>query len=336
MHERGACPCPVEFPELLGPRIIQRSSIVSAENRATGGNEESGGVGADHGSSPYQSTSFRVGDHGNRQLAKKSYGRNQEEYSELPLFKEAQIGKSFEVAIRQPSLYAAEWTKDHAKLHERGRCSCPVSFERYKPLDIGTIEEEYDSPKSIQMRKDTIGSDPFVETGLRVHENAYSTVRSEDTTGAKPASRDENPFKHENPLWNFTRISPGKIARWNMDNPNGSLLDTILGPVKNGASAPGYGNRPVDVQTIHYESNGLPIAGSPIVCGSYSKDEGQALSIVDFDQPDATIAGFPIGAGPEGHSHAKDFASCSLKSTSSESCSEDWSPIMKRRLSSEF
>jgi hypothetical protein len=33
------------------------------------------------------------------------------------------------VSVRLPSLYAAEWVRDHRPLHQDGRCQCPVVFE---------------------------------------------------------------------------------------------------------------------------------------------------------------------------------------------------------------
>ena len=111
MHERGACDCEVKFPGLQQPRLIKRSSIVEGESAATG------------------SSAFPT-------QTKQSSHPGQGESSTVPLYMEAQVGDSIEVAVRLPSVYGAEWTKDHAKVHESGKCKCPVSFERYKPLDI--------------------------------------------------------------------------------------------------------------------------------------------------------------------------------------------------------
>jgi hypothetical protein len=122
------------------------------------------------------------------------------------------------------------------------------------------------------------------------------------------------------------RTPVGHVARWAMDGAPGSLLDDILGPVRPDPSV--YGGRPVDIQTMHYHTEGLPIAGHPIAYGP-PPDSGLP-TMVEFAQPATTIAGFPIGAGPEGDSHAGDFETCSLYS------SLRTSPPRRRRLSSEF
>jgi hypothetical protein len=112
-----------------------------------------------------------------------------------------------------------------------------------------------------------------------------------------------------------------------MDPTRGSLLDDILGPI--GPDVAKYrSERPVDVQTMHYEKNEVPISGNPIVDGPFR--ESQLPSIVEYQQPSTTIAGLPIGAGPEGDSHAGDFSECSLYMSTEDSS------VMKRRLSSEF
>lgn len=101
-------------------------------------------------------------------------------------------------------------------------------------------------------------------------------------------------------------------------------MDDILGPVRPDASI--YGGHPVDIQTVHYPGNGLQIAGNQTICGPF--EQTGLPSIVEFQQPQVAIAGFPIGAGPEGQSHAGDWETCSLNFRNS--------PIRRRRLSSEF
>lgn len=125
MHERGACGCEVKFPAMQEPRLVQRAW-------ATGAATETGS-GASTAFHAFSDQGIHLGGNNGR-------GRNgqptQSGGSSLPLFQENYVDGNIEVSVRLPSLYAAEWTNDHAKLHESGKCKCPVSFERYKPYDI--------------------------------------------------------------------------------------------------------------------------------------------------------------------------------------------------------
>ncbi|KAI1750882.1 hypothetical protein F4782DRAFT_548280 [Xylaria castorea] len=312
MHVRGACGCDVRFPALLHPRVVQRPTAVADENDAAGRKTDTGASDAGFASAQQQS--------GPR-------GRGKE--TAIPLYREAQVGESVEIAVRLSSLYAAEWTSDHAKLHESGQCKCPVSFERYKPLDIGNCPDEDNSPEVVQAWKTSYSPSFFNEAGHPEPPPAaaspYKTNAGTSNHGNDPVDTIRNPYEQQH-----GRIPPGHVARWAMEGPPGSLLDAILGPVRHD-DASVYGGRPVDVQTVHYPNDGVPISGYPIVCGPFPEGEGELPSIVDFQQPEVTIAGFPIGAGPEGESHAGDFEACSLRLSS-----EDDSPVKLRRLSSEF
>jgi len=80
--------------------------------------------------------------------------------------------------------------------------------------------------------------------------------------------------------------------------------------------------RPVDVQTVHYSlpKDNVPIVGNPIDVSvsaagntaTANENEMQLPTIVEYPQPKEVIAGFPLGAGPEGQSHAGDFEDCAL------------------------
>ncbi|KAI0442290.1 hypothetical protein F4803DRAFT_551310 [Xylaria telfairii] len=312
MHERGACGCDVQFPALLHPRIVQRSTAV-----------------ADDGASGAGSASVRPEfvPRGGRGTGRQPESLRRGKGAEIPLYQEAQVGENVEVAVRLSSLYAAEWTNDHAKLHKSGQCNCPVSFERYKPLDIEDDQDEHNNPEPDQAWKASYSPSFPKEASHPVPPPAaassYQTNMGGPARGNNPADNVHNPHEYD-------QIPPGNVARWAMEGPPASLLDEILGPVRNDASV--YGGRPADLQTVHYTTPGVPISGYPIICGPFPESEDELPSIVDFQQPDVTIAGFPIGAGPEGESHARDFETCSLKSSSSEGCS----PVMMRRLSSEF
>ncbi|KAF2964774.1 hypothetical protein GQX73_g8799 [Xylaria multiplex] len=341
MHERGACDCEVKFPALLQPRLIQRSSIVADEN-ATPMTVPSATAGvAAGGSAPSeQDLSPKTNNAASHRVAKSNAPGQDVGKAAIPLFQEAQIGDNVEVAVRLTSLYGAEWTKDHAKLHHNGQCNCPVRFESYKPQDIdycqGEAREAYpgDDSYSYIIPDDQQGSkldysnspDQTQKTGHEYYPNPPPTVASPLRSNARASSIDNNSADGPNYLFGHERVPVGHVARWAMEGHQGSLLDEILGPIRPDASL--YGGRPVDVQTMHYKPSGIPISGDPIACGTTRKSD--LPSIVEFQQPRTTIAGFPIGAGPEGESHAGEFEACSLQKTYEEP------PVKMRRLSSEF
>ncbi|KAI0539991.1 hypothetical protein GGR58DRAFT_523507 [Xylaria digitata] len=323
MHERGACDCEVKFPALQQPRLIQRPSIVADENAAPMTVPRAAAGVAAGGSAPSeQDLSPKTNNAGSHRITKSTPPERGVDKATIPLFQEARIGDSVEVAVRLTSLYGAEWTKDHAKLHHSGQCNCPVRFESYKPQDIDYPQYEHQGPKLDY----SDSPDQTQKTGYDSHPNPPLTAASPYGSDTRASSIDNNSTDGPNYIFGHERVPGGHVARWAMEGPQGSLLDEILGPIRPDASL--YGGRPVDIQTVHYRPSGIPISGDPIACGTSRKSD--LPSIVEFQQPRTTIAGFPIGAGPEGESHAGDFESCSLQSTYEES------PVKMRRLSSEF
>ncbi|KAI0397856.1 hypothetical protein F5Y17DRAFT_476562 [Xylariaceae sp. FL0594] len=216
MHERGACQCEIQFPALLHPRLIHRSSIDSLANASSSGSGSglsenntvtttsgSGTLSLYHGSNdPSHHVQHQYGGHDQQQghsvasvssngNTGKTKGKGRHRWkgkgrggkgkgkphqdithhhgpgptqyqqmavqetgagtADIPLFEERQVGEDVEVAVRLSSMYAAEWTKDHAKLHRSGTCKCPVSFEPYKPLPAEDSTENHpNSPAPVE------------------------------------------------------------------------------------------------------------------------------------------------------------------------------------------
>jgi hypothetical protein len=126
---------------MQGPHLIQRAWPVQDENdtgAATGAGASTSAASFAPSTQQVPQTSNRDG---NRQPTQSTFP-NRGESSALPLFEEAQVGGNVAVAVRLSSLYGAEWTQDHAKLHESGQCKCPVSFEKYKPIDTSADQGE--------------------------------------------------------------------------------------------------------------------------------------------------------------------------------------------------
>ncbi|GAW21617.1 hypothetical protein ANO14919_111400 [Xylariales sp. No.14919] len=342
MHERGACDCEVNFPGMLQPRLIQRSSAAVDENNAAATTTEAGCSAASE-----QDVSPKTTHAGGHRITTSIPPGRDGEQATVPLYKEAHVGNSVEVAVRLTSLYGAEWTKDHAKLHRSGQCNCPVSFESYKPIDVDSSQGKIievctgdgsrlyvivDGAESSKLEYSD-SPDWTRETGRDrssqkhgSHSKPTAAAASSYGSDARTSSIDNNSVGGPSHQYRHGQVPIGHVARWAMEGPQGSLLDEILGPMRPDASM--CGGRPVDIQTMHYSTSGIPISGDPIVCGTTLANE--LPSIVEFQQPETTIAGFPIGAGPEGESHAGDFETCSLQSSFEDS------PVKMRRLSSEF
>ncbi|KAJ2974526.1 hypothetical protein NUW58_g8631 [Xylaria curta] len=126
MHERGACDCEVQFPALLQPRVVRRSSAVTEEDEAAATTEN--GVDAGTSTTDYALLQGELSPMSSCDIDRPSTQQNtsdQAEKATIPLFQESQVGEKVEIAVRLSSLYAAEWTGDHAELHKSGQCHCP-------------------------------------------------------------------------------------------------------------------------------------------------------------------------------------------------------------------
>lgn len=143
MHERGACGCDVKFPAMQGPQLVQPTWRATdwrepGETSAAGARASAAGSARPRHHHHRHPTAQQVpptpSSDGNGYSAQSNFA-GQGQGTAMPLYEEAQIGGNIAVSVRLSSLYAAEWTQDHAKLHESGQCKCPVRFEKYTPID---------------------------------------------------------------------------------------------------------------------------------------------------------------------------------------------------------
>ncbi|TLD25528.1 hypothetical protein PspLS_05545 [Pyricularia sp. CBS 133598] len=129
LHERGACGCDVIFPDLVRPRVIGGEAVFRYQ--AMMEQQE-------------QQTKVTMGNtydthNNNSAQAVVSYALPptpppQDGQTAPPIFQEVHgPDGQLAIAVRLPSLYAAEWVEDHRKLHQRGECSCKADFTPYKP-----------------------------------------------------------------------------------------------------------------------------------------------------------------------------------------------------------
>ncbi|CAJ2501213.1 Uu.00g040660.m01.CDS01 [Anthostomella pinea] len=368
MHERGACNCGTVFPYLQQPRQVTRAN--------------------DQTSSTNQGLAADIAP---------------------PLYKETEVDSTLQVSLRLSSLYAAEWTKDHAKHHENGKCKCPVSFAKYEPQTMKEFGDEIKyghhekgagdevkhghhekapstntlpmpkgkgknkgSKKKANLRsalplypqQTPIATAPFLSTagsgnqdyykaGFHPNQFGHNTYDPNNnttttTTPAGPSTRlkSETHRSEQNttsPEFPHNKPAIGTPARWTCSPPDLRPLDMILGPIN---------PSPVDLQTtqlMHLPQETL-IVGAPLAVIAEAKSE--IPSMVQFQPLDTPIAGFPVGAGPEGESHAGSFdecelslsalslelgsEGCELSALSLETLESDEPPVRKRRYSSEL
>ncbi|KHE89966.1 hypothetical protein GE21DRAFT_705 [Neurospora crassa] len=138
LHERGVCGCDVVFPGLLTrPRVI--GNVLGSEEDFTEGARDDTIGHCGSAPTPYDTTEVEEA------LQQGNTGTGT--YHIPPIFTETATGDQQRVAIRLPSLYAAEWLADHRALHDSGRCQCPVRFTPFQPdvgeYDMITGEREY-------------------------------------------------------------------------------------------------------------------------------------------------------------------------------------------------
>ncbi|KAI1372717.1 hypothetical protein F4677DRAFT_449202 [Hypoxylon crocopeplum] len=255
-----------------------------------------------------------------------------------PLFEEQQGGDSssqgIRVVVRSPSLYCAEWRDDHAELHRDGRCNCNIRFDRYPGQYMDMLRDAYEKGERAE-RADTAApiitvtatatgggsssialdrhammavddsiidmapghieaSAPLATTVSPAPVSAPASPSRNTTTEGTTASEQATTTQDPNPApasaypttasWFIPpqqqAAAPGEIVRWACapwDSSQGRI-DETTGQTVNEVDR----SHPVDVQGGYWQETGTPLAA------------------------------LPIGAGPDGDSHAPPFEDCEL------------------------
>ncbi|KAI0022982.1 hypothetical protein F4780DRAFT_787592 [Xylariomycetidae sp. FL0641] len=377
MHVRGVCGCETQFPALQQPRSITAHETTPSKpatttpkpgrgkktRRGRKNNNNTAGPGRQNGqeiprpaieSSPQENfPGMGYGHHANEYLGAlpehTGAGTNVPLYEERPANNE---NLPVQVATRMSSLYAAEWTADHAKLHAAGACHCNVRFEAYTPspdalraaveVDTSNTEDTLSLP-SPHCRasttpaaavdaypwypQTTLITTPGIDAYLRhmaqpsiahADADAYGTGTSPPTSGAStPRAAAAAPQA-------FATPRPGDPARWSCSPMDMSALPQAASHHTSSTTTTTT-PRPVDRQSMRYgaqEDRGgaVPLAGSPLSDADDDDGNGQdhplllLPSTVQYPTPQAQtpLAAFPVGAGPEGDSHAGPFEACEL------------------------
>lgn len=132
LHERGVCGCDVTFPGLLTtPRVIGETSVAGAAASATG---TAPAALEDKGFSASKAITAAEGSNDGHPESRQGDEKAMVDGRIPALFSEGVTDSGeHRVAIRLPSLYAAEWRADHRALHDAGKCSCPTTFTPFQP-----------------------------------------------------------------------------------------------------------------------------------------------------------------------------------------------------------
>ncbi|KAI1812989.1 hypothetical protein GGS20DRAFT_555364 [Poronia punctata] len=238
------------------------------------------------------------------------------------LYSVKEVQNGVEVTIRLPSMHAAEWTRDHAILHHNDKCYCHVSFEAYQPYTIGEedLGQDQDRDQDQDQHQGSADADNLY------HNDSGSSISLEDSNitrapASSPAITESNANEirrtHSAPInpYGFQSLPQIPIGEPTHSLPSqayNSILDNALGLV--GPRPTRFmGKAPLDIQTAHYEMNeSTPIAGCPITEGPQGGEGSDMRTIIECPAPQRIIAGFPLGAGPEGDAHSGSFEQCDL------------------------
>ncbi|RYP47050.1 hypothetical protein DL768_006845 [Monosporascus sp. mg162] len=286
----------------------------NANNKPGRGRRGGGGGNAKHQHRQEQQQQPQPQPQDHQTKAQTQQQRRQQQRERYPAFEEVRDGENdgdVRYVIRQPSMYGVEWTWDHAKLHEDGRCGCAVRFDKYDPSPSK-------GPRDVKHPGASAGGDDDHDAGKHVASYTYSGNTNNQllvrTGGGDPTTV---PTSRLGP-----QVSGGQPARWSYDIPAQihSLQEICALPARGADDPP----RQLDMQTAWFghqrqqqQQQQAPMAGLPLGLGPECRDpsghlqaEGQIV-LYDVSQQ-VPLLGLPIGAGPEGLSHAGDFEDCEL------------------------
>lgn len=126
MHQRGVCGCPVQFPDLIRPRVMGQGHP----------SEPSGakfGIKADNKGKMRMKETYPAAEN-------KMQGSDNGTTSIPPIYQENITSDGGDgrdgVSIRIPSFYGVEWIEDHRQLHNNGSCKCGGDFSFYKTPEV--------------------------------------------------------------------------------------------------------------------------------------------------------------------------------------------------------
>lgn len=326
MHERGACGCEVQFPDLFRPRVAGRENGPGAAGGSTGNGRSNTGAKSNPGA---KKTLPRIG--GNSKAGAKNVPAL---YQETLTTTVPGDSKKPEVAVRIPSFYGAEWVDEHRQLHLQGSCKCLGDFSFYKtPANYQVVP-----PSSVHSRREQVvrmaGSQPFQwrESRNGTMPPYLNPHRVSDKRFSRPAN---SMHAHLQQVTNNHGNHPSRHGHTNQVSTNQAQLQQRSASQRThvNLSAPGILGQSFNrggsttVPSIPQRSSGAIYEVDPakstnqlynFACGEGAKITNCAdFQSVDFPKTEGILplVGLPIGAGPEGPAdlpHTGDFDSCVL------------------------
>ncbi|RYP74380.1 hypothetical protein DL771_003047 [Monosporascus sp. 5C6A] len=303
-----------------GGHYKPRNSKNKNKNKKASNKPERGGRGGG-GNAKQQQPHTNLQEHQTK--AQTQQQRRQQQRERYPAFEEVRDGENdndVRYVIRQPSMYGVEWTWDHAKLHEDGRCRCAVRFDKYDPSSSKDMRD-------VKRPDAGAAGDDDHDVEKQVASYTYSGNTSNQQPVCTGAGGPSLSYRlSSDPTTALTsrlgsQVSGGQPARWSYDIPDKihNLQEVCALPARGADDPP----RQLDMQTAwfghqhHHQQQQPPMAGLPLGLGPECRDpsghlqaEGQIV-LYDVSQQ-VPLLGLPVGAGPEGLSHAGDFEDCEL------------------------
>jgi hypothetical protein len=250
-----------------------------------------------------------------------------------------------EVAVRLSSMYGAEWIPDHGALHRAGRCSCLVSFDKYKPHHHVT-EDDVDPlalavpDKQLQRQQPSSSSGsstPHNADGMSWRSSAQQPLGQHDPAGV-PAARESlgyHPLVDGSGAYVDTKgVAPYAPASARQGLRYDQTMDYYpMSSANKEAYAQNPYGVPYDQYTQYTQGPYTQRSTASAQTGAYmqAQPHGEIVAIAGipvYQQQELPLAGWPIGGGPEfgaENSHSPSWDMCQLSRPKLKK-SRSWSP----------
>ncbi|KAI1333166.1 hypothetical protein F5Y16DRAFT_393566 [Xylariaceae sp. FL0255] len=282
------------------------------------------------------------------------------EDNSIPLYEERRAGNETHIDVRLPSLYAAEWKGDHAKVHAEGHCECSVKFDNFQPISV----EQQNHGKKVRSngwskKRNKKGKRRAYDHGqTRSQGLSYNDNMNTNTCengfcqgqhwGPGPSTSMQNGHNEQSQFQFACTDRPNLVTEGAYRGDSGEYFpkgpSIGEGEYHFGGPNPGQAARPafahpqgsvvknvlpkdyipgniLDYQTEHHGAHDT----MPIVRGYSCMEEPgfQENQSFEFPIPPGTpFCGLPLGAGPEFRPHAGSFDDCPLNRSPQDSIKE--------------
>jgi hypothetical protein len=327
MHERGACGCDVQFPDLIRPRVVSRNcagesigAVGQLGDKASGStNQTSGSKGVP---AHYQERTVQSGQH------------------------------NLEVAVRIPSLYGAEWVGEHRQLHKDGSCKCAGDFSFYQtaqPIKIASSTSALLDNGPGQGVRTKATTQTFQDQGHRIFQNCAASEYLNPGQGLAPQLSPSRELLHNSSDPHLLPPHQGDtLSQQSSSSKAASLEDTpsTSSGLKGASHHTMTSSKPPPLVVSSYyphtnapqRSPGAiyevdPTKSTNRLYNHACNGGARMTTLADFQSVEfpraegyLPLVGLPIGAGPEGApglSHVGEFEDCVLHTKNLIACLGD-------------